>query len=165
MGIDARYFYRIRGKAYTPSHISTEITGLAVFDKRVILFGSEGNAKVFSSESDLPGVFSCPQFSNMPKAVIEAVAPIILDLKLVDTCCRDCCEIDITSVPAFITDCFGENISFDNTSRRVFVSFGQFSILRLERDSQLLIDITCAEKRGPGSTFPGKMEEIRFAQV
>ena len=28
-----------------------EVTGLAVFDKRVILFGSEGSAKVFSSQA------------------------------------------------------------------------------------------------------------------
>ena len=43
-------------------------------------------------------------------------------------------------LPAGIQAAFDEPISLDNNSiRRVYLSLGQFSILRLERDSQLLI--------------------------
>ena len=48
--VDVRYFYRVTGDAFTLSNPPAEIEGLAVFDKRVILFGSEGSAKVFTSQ-------------------------------------------------------------------------------------------------------------------
>ena len=36
--------------------------------------------------------------------------------------------------------CFGDELSFGSDgSRRIYVTLGQFSIIRLERDSQLLI--------------------------
>ena len=47
--VDVRYYYRITADAALGTVRPVEVTGLAVFDKRVILFGSEGNAKVFSS--------------------------------------------------------------------------------------------------------------------
>ena len=47
--VDVRYFYRITADAFVGAARPVEISGLAVFDKRVILFGSEGSAKVFSS--------------------------------------------------------------------------------------------------------------------
>ena len=47
--VDVRYFYRITADAFVGAARPVEITGLVVFDKRVILFGSEGGAKVFSS--------------------------------------------------------------------------------------------------------------------
>ena len=48
--MDVRYFYRITADAFVGAARPVEISGLAVFDKRVILFGSEGSAKVFSSQ-------------------------------------------------------------------------------------------------------------------
>ena len=50
----------------------TEVEGLATFDKKVILFGSEGNAKVFESKYK-EDAFD-PQLwrkTNMPHAVVE----------------------------------------------------------------------------------------------
>ena len=49
--VDVRYFYRITADAFVGAARPVEVTGLAVFDKRVILFGSEGSAKVFSSQA------------------------------------------------------------------------------------------------------------------
>lgn len=52
----------------------TEVEGLATFDKKVILFGSEGNAKVFESKYK-EDAFD-PQLwrkTNMPHAVVEVV--------------------------------------------------------------------------------------------
>ena len=47
--VDVRYFYRITADAFVGAARPVEICGLAVFDKRVVLFGSEGSAKVFTS--------------------------------------------------------------------------------------------------------------------
>ena len=40
--VDVRYFYRITADAFVGAARPVEISGLAVFDKRVILFGSDG---------------------------------------------------------------------------------------------------------------------------
>ncbi|MDL2288955.1 hypothetical protein LJC32_06250 [Oscillospiraceae bacterium OttesenSCG-928-F05] len=73
--VDVKYFYRITADAFCGVGRPTEVSGLATFDKRVILFGSEGNAKIFSSNMVANGIDE--QFlmrSNMPKAVVEAAA-------------------------------------------------------------------------------------------
>ena len=74
--IDLRYYYRIKGEAFALVNRAAEITGLAVFDKRVILFGSEGNAKIFSSNTILSGLDQhALQKTNLPTAVVDATVP------------------------------------------------------------------------------------------
>ena len=74
--IDLRYFYKIKGEAFSLVSRSSDITGLAVFDKRVILFGSEGSAKVFTSTAALRELDSRTiETTNLPVAVVEAVDP------------------------------------------------------------------------------------------
>ena len=72
--VDLRFFYCVTLQAYLTSPIPVPVEGLCVFDKRVILFGSEGNAKIFSSaaRSGAPD----PQLlrkSNLPIAVADAI--------------------------------------------------------------------------------------------
>lgn len=137
--VDVRYFYRITADAFVGAARPVEITGLAVFDKRVILFGSEGSAKVFTSTgkncgSDIQGLPA----TTAPTAVVESVDPIILGMKLVEVCqCRhndNCCEI-----PPAVCACFPEELVTGGDVHRLFVTLGQFSITRLERDTQLLM--------------------------
>lgn len=73
--VDVRYFYRVTADAFVGAARPVEICGLAVFDKRVILFGSEGTAKVFNSS--MP--FECLDEqsihkSNLPTAVVDTFA-------------------------------------------------------------------------------------------
>ena len=72
--VDVRYFYRITADAFIGAARPIEVCGLAVFDKRAILFGSEGGAKSFSSDS--PSVCSCQALmgSSLPTAHVEAIA-------------------------------------------------------------------------------------------
>ena len=137
--IDVRYFYKITGEAYTLSNKITDVSGLAIFDKRVILFGSEGNAKIFTSDAVLGGLDpQALEKTNLPTAVVEAVDPIVLNIKVVDTCPPCCCECDVYDVPDFIAQSFESPLVFDCTERRIYVTLGQFSISRLEGDAQLL---------------------------
>ena len=70
-----RYFYRVTADAFVGAARPVEICGLCVFDKRVILFGSEGTAKVFSSETSLEGLDEQNiQKTNLPTAVVEITA-------------------------------------------------------------------------------------------
>ena len=140
--VDVRYFYRVTADAFVGAARPVEISGLCVFDKRVILFGSEGSAKVFSSQAvfdgqDEQGV----RTSNLPSAVVEAVDPIVLGMKLVDVCdCRPC-DCELTEIPPCICACFGSDLCFGSEGKRIYVTLGQFSIIRLERDAQLLMPV------------------------
>jgi hypothetical protein len=139
--IDMRFFYRVNLQVYTGAPRYTEAEGLCVFDKRCILFGSEGNAKIFSSdtvveEMDIPGAMR----SNLPVAVVEAVDPIVLDTRISDRSIGT--DVPLTDIPAFIAESFSGELVFDNTDeRRYYVTLGQFSLVRLERDTQLLIPV------------------------
>ena len=140
--IDMRFFYRVTLNAYCANPRPIEVEGLCVFDKRVILFGSEGSAKIFSSKVRIDGLDrQLLEQSNMPIAVVEAVDPIVLDAKLVECCENRCCDCDICEIPPCICQCFGCELTMGDDYRRAFVTLGQFSIIRLERDSQLLMPV------------------------
>ena len=142
--VDMRFFYHVTLQAYLSSPAPVSVEGLCVFDKRVILFGSEGNAKIFSSQlhTGVPDLQHASR-SNLVIlwSVVEAVDPIVLDARLVDCCGKRECDCDLCEVPAFISNCFGGELSNGNDDRRVYVTLGQFSIVRLERDTQLLIPV------------------------
>lgn len=138
--IDLRYFYRVTLQVYCGCARPTEVEGLCVFDKRVMLFGGEGGAKVFTSDTRIDGMDQNSMLkSSLPTAVVEAVDPIVLDTKLVEACERRCCDCDMCEIPSCICDCFGSELSGSDMGKRVFITLGQFSIVRLERDTQLLI--------------------------
>lgn len=140
--VDMRFFYHVSLQAYCSSPAPVSVDGLCVFDKRVILFGSEGNAKIFSSkvrngEPDLQLL----RRTNSPIAVVEAVDPIVLDARIRDVCGKRDCDCDLCEVPGFVSECFGGQLCGGDEGRRVYVTLGQFSIVRLERDTQLLIPV------------------------
>ena len=140
--IDMRYFYRVTLNAYCSCPRPVEVEGLCVFDKRVILFGSEGSAKIFSSQIQVDSLDrQLIERSNLPIAVVETVDPIVLDAKLVERCTNHCCDCDICEIPACIRQCFNCDLTRGEENRIVLVTLGQFSIVRLERDSQLLIPV------------------------
>lgn len=71
------------------------------------------------------------------------VDPIALGAKLVDVrdkrscCCDD--DFDIASVPESVCRIFDDALVTGGEAKRVFVSIGIFSIIKLERKVQLLI--------------------------
>ena len=74
--VDVRYFYRVTADAFVGAARPVSICGLAVFDKRAILFGSEGGAKIFTSHSVMDGPDQQDLLrSNLPVAVVEITVP------------------------------------------------------------------------------------------
>lgn len=70
--VDLKYFFKITLAVFTGVGRPTEVEGLATFDKKVILFGSEGNAKVFASKYKQDAFDSqLWKKTNMPHAVVE----------------------------------------------------------------------------------------------
>ena len=56
---------------------------------------------------------------------------------------------------AYILNRFGDSIVTSDTAKRLYVTLGQFTIVRLERDTQLLIpayDYCIPEKECPGGS-------------
>ena len=138
--IDMRFFYRVTLQVAAGTPRCAEAEGLCVFDKRCILFGSEGSAKIFSSETvmdelDLPGRMG----TNLPTAVVEVLDPMVLGSKVREVC--DCPCQDSVQIPAGIAQLFDEELVLSGDRRRLFVTLGQFSIIRLERDAQLVVPV------------------------
>ena len=72
----------------------------------------------------------------------NSVDPIILSMRLSDPCEPPVCACgDGAEVPAGIAGCFPGELNMGGEGRRVYVTLGQFSIIRLERDSQLLMPV------------------------
>ena len=140
--VDIRFFYKVSVEACTGIGCPRILEGLAVYDKRCILFGSEGGARIFSSQYVADGAdVQLAQRSNLPTAVLEAVDPILLDARVVyptQACACSCGEV--REVPRAICGCFaGQDLAFDATGNQLLVTIGQFSIIKLERDIQLLM--------------------------
>ncbi len=92
------------------------------------------------------------------QSAVEVVDPIVLSAKLVDRndkCC--CCDesFDLASVPESVCRVFDDVLVLDGDEKRVYVSLGIFSIIKLERRVQLLIpayDFCVPQKECVGST-------------
>ena len=132
--VDVTYFYLVTGETFPGG---TPIRGLAVFDKRVILYGSEGGVKTFSSANSLSSCISAA--APNPIAIVEAVDPIALNLRIGDRCSCSGDETELRSIPCEIIEAIGENLELSGCGKRLYVTLGQFSIIRLERDFQLTI--------------------------
>lgn len=146
--VDVKYFYKITAEAYCGLSRPKEICGLATYDKRTVLFGSEGSVRIFSSqylpkESDLQNF----EKTNLPIGVVEVVDPVALGIKVTESCgCGDC---GLSDIPDCICRCFEDDIVICDEGKKLFVTLGQFSIIKLERDIQLLMpayDICMPEK-------------------
>ena len=164
--VDSRFFYRIECEVSCAVGRPRIIDGLAVFDKRVMLFGGEGGARIFSSRyiEDGSDVQLRPN-SNRPTAVVEVVDPIMLDARVVEpeaSC--NCCCCALRDVPRPLCSCFGgDELVLTNDGYQLFVTLGQFSIIRLERDIQLL-DCLGAHALGLIGTLSGAAGDLAVGQ-
>lgn len=138
--VDITYYYRVLVDAIVCGTRPCTICGLAVFTKRVILCGGEGSTKIFSSKVVSDG-FDRQQLMrcSAPEAVVEVVDPMVLASKVVDVCNCHCNDNVCLDLPPFICSCFDGELVLSGESRRLYVTLGQFSIIRLERDTQLRI--------------------------
>lgn len=124
-----------------------DIEGLSILEKNVILFGGEGAVKVFKSDRDT-GFFKGgnPQralsLGMLPIAVLETVDPIVLETKIIKKC--DGCNDDLANIgclPNGIETLFsGELISNRVGEYCLVATFGLFSVVRLERPSQIVLN-------------------------
>ena len=150
-----RGFYSINIRLYiklvfegciAPGRIQ-EFEGIAVIDKNVILYGGENNLNIFKSNAsggfcEMPTEVCCSE-GNLPTAVVEAVDPVILGVRVIEknhhchiVCCCGCGD-----VPETVTRYINGNLS-DDGNRYLAVSIGVFSVVRLVRPAQYIIQGT-----------------------
>ncbi len=141
--VDVRYFYRITADAFVGTTRPVAISGLAVFDKRAILFGSEGSARCSPPRPSWTARTSRTWGkNNLPIAVVESVDPLILGMKLSDSCqCQcDCCDsCDGSDIPDAISACFCRGAELLRPGQAGVRHPGPNFPSSVWRDSQLLI--------------------------
>ena len=138
--IDITFYYRIFADAATGGCRCTPITGLSIFSKRAVLCGEDSSAHIFRSDTRIGECDGMTQFyTNRPTAVVEVLDPMVLSCRMVDAC--GCSEHTVTQIPTFIRNMFDEAPVTTPENRRLLVTLGQFSIIRLERDAQLIVPV------------------------
>ena len=139
---DLTFFFLIDFDVFSIPHAKPRcIKGVAVYSKKVILYGSEGNVKIFSNLVSENGGYDeqANKTTNMPKCVVQVVDPIALSARLGEV--RDCYECCHT-VPKCVCDCLGGTIASDSREApTVYVTLGLFSIVQLIRNVQMLIPV------------------------
>ena len=169
--IDVTFYYRILADATVGTSRPAALYGLAVFSKRAVLCGEESAAHIFTSTTRLNGAdgVSVPT-ANLPTAVVEALDPMVLSSKVREVCECKCMEHTAVQIPRYIRDLFDETLVVSVEHRRLFVTLGQFSLIRLERDVQLVVPILhynmpckeCCEAPGCGEDPCEMFSKIPF---
>lgn len=169
--VDVKFFIKVTldffipdGPGFCGTKIKTK-KGLVVFDKKVILFGSEGGIKVFRAHFVDDGIDNQTrmQQDNLPVAKVEVAEPIALSARIVerhdrrDCCCADSVLRNAAAVLGEERDEEHESVlgsserdrsrdhdddcgrDDDESEKRVLASIGLFSIIKLTRLIQLLI--------------------------
>ena len=138
--IDVTFYYQILADATVGHNRPAALNGLAVFSKRAVLCGEDSRAHIFRSDTVLGGADGLTRYyANRPTAVVEVLDPMVLSSRVKNTC--DCGGSCVIQIPAFIRDMFDEELVLSGDQRRLFVTLGQFSIVRLERDAQLIVPV------------------------
>ena len=139
--IDVTFYYRILADAIVGTSRPTTLYGLAVFSKRAVLCGEDSRAHIFTSDTRLCGPDGHSRYSaNRPTAVVEVLDPMVLSSKVKEVC--DCAGQELAAqIPSGIQNMFDEELMLCSDRRRLFVTLGQFSIIRLERDAQLIVPV------------------------
>ena len=136
--IDLTFYYRILADATVGVNRPVALQGLAMFSKRAVLCGEDSRAHIYTSRTRLDGTDGLSRVSaNHPTAVVEVLDPMVLSSKIRQGSCHD----HVAQIPACICGLFDEELVTDQGSRQLLVTLGQFSLIRLERDAQLLVPV------------------------
>lgn len=152
--IDITYYFGVTLDVYSAQNTpAQQVPGLCISDKKVILYGSEGSVRVFSSDMAVEDYDAQnASFRSLPTANVQVAKPIALAV-----------DVQNTPVPAprmnyNIPDSalqwIGGDVSEGGT-REALATLGVFSIVQLLRSVQMLIpsyDFCIPEKRCEGST-------------
>ena len=142
--IEIRYYVRIVFEACVGgSGRAQEFEGIAVVEKKVVLYGSEGCVNIYRSGVN-DDFCACDNgeganySNNMPVATVEVADPVVLGMKIVEPHCHGftpSCPVPFDSIPESIGSMIGGCLVCGG-DLHLYVSLGFFSIVRIERPAQ-----------------------------
>ena len=145
-------FYRVSIRYYILTELeacigigrSQTFFGISVLEKEVILYGGEGEVKTFTSDPE-NGFCSFGEASlatvNTPVATVETVEPVILGMHITECGCP-CNTCELIDIPEALRERIGGDLVLNTDNPRIYVSYGIFSVIRIVRSSQLLVQAT-----------------------
>lgn len=140
---DLTFYFEVTLEVFSGHNMPcTTVCGIAMFSKKVILFGGEGGVKVFRSEF-------CPEHHdrqemptrNMPRCAVQVAEPVVLSAQLVDACDNRCCCGCCGSIPESVQRRFGGCFADSREGKTVLVTLGVFTIVQLIRNVQMLMPV------------------------
>ena len=145
--VNIRFYIKLTFEACLGCNRPQEFEGIAVIDKKVVLYGGESNVNVFKSNSGATDFCACPDVvccsKNAPNAIVEVVDPIVLCTRVIEKddtsrCCCCCCG-DIPETVTYDIDGALNDCNSDK-ERYLLVSLGIFSVIKIVRPAQYLIN-------------------------
>lgn len=134
--IDMTFFFRVTLETLqSPTGCPVPVTGLVLFNKKVILYGSEGTVQTFHSDREC-GCYSLPPQEPSPRATVQVVQPICLSSRLTN------CAPPSIHIPEEIAALFdGSFCEAAPVVHGVQVTLGVFSIVSLARTVQMMVPV------------------------
>ncbi len=150
--VTIRFYVKLVFEACLGCGRSQDLEGIAVLEKRVILYGGESNVSVFKG-TGCDDFCACPTpcsgEKNAPTAIVEVVAPVILGTRIMETVkeCNCVCCCNEKDLPDAVVSCLDAPLNFDDGDcggktggkRYLTVSLGIFSVVRMVRPAQYLV--------------------------
>lgn len=135
--VDMTFFFDVSLDLFrAPASGPVAVHGISIFSKKVILYGSEGNVKMFTSDGS-PDEVDNTDCKVLPKATVQVAQPVALSARICDGnhhCCEPCCRI-----PESICNRYGGEFETGNCGRAVYATIGLFIIVQIVRNVQMLI--------------------------
>ena len=142
--VTVRFFVKLELEACICPGKPQCFSGIAVVEKSAVLYGGEGSVHVFRSSVGQDSFCTVPvcgeHGSNLPVAVVETVDPVILGTRVVEAaeCGCICCCLCACDIPGSVRNHVGDIC--ETGSRYLAVSLGFFSVIRIERPEQYLVN-------------------------
>ena len=143
--VTVRFYIKVDLEACMGIGRNQEFCGIAVAEKRVVLFGSVGNVSIYRSD---PSIGPCDlgnaenYSTNVPTAVVEVVDPVLLSVRVAEPTCNCCTCCCCNEIPAGVASSIPGTLNDDGDGNKLLVTLGIFSVIRIERPAQYLISAT-----------------------
>ena len=142
--VTVRYYIEVEVEVCTGIGKSQLINGLSILDKDVILYGGEGTVTTFTSgpDNDFCYMGGGTAATNAPVAVVDTVEPVVLSTRIKQECHCCNCLCDVAELPDAVAGCINGNLVTTSNGPQLVVSLGIFSVIRIERPTQILVQAT-----------------------
>ena len=162
--VTVKYYILLEFEACLGIGRSQCFKGITTLEKNVILYGGEGAVTSYSSspENSYCNIGNLNTVgNNNPTAIVEAVEPVVLGTKIKECVCA--CGCDCLELPDAINGILDGEICTTVKGPAIYVSLGIFSVIRIVRPAQLLVqatdysvpdkECTCAAEDSPCDLF------------